>query len=255
MIDMGSFSLPTYYVFLSFVLTITTLYVYKRAEKKQYSGTTAMDLYLISLGAGILGARAMHIFYEAPDHYLQNPLRAFYFWEGGFVYYGGAIAAFLAGLIALKVKQQSFPMWLDFFTPVASIGYALGRIACFLAGCCYGKVCDLPWAVSTTLVEYPSGFEHTSLRHPVQLYATLIELILFVLILWLEQKKWFKRPGNLFAFWLSLHALSRIAIELLRDDDRGATMGGLSISTRISILIIILIFFKKRQQSIGQKVP
>jgi phosphatidylglycerol:prolipoprotein diacylglycerol transferase len=254
-IQIGSLILPTYYIVISAVLTITTLYVYKRAERLQYSGTTAMDLYLTALICGALGARLMHVFYEAPDYYWQYPWEVFYFWQGGFVYYGGVIAGFIAGMTALKIKRQSFALWLDFFTPVISIGYALGRLACFFAGCCYGKVCDLPWAFPFSSVNLATGATSTVYLHPTQLYATGLELILFSAVLYIDKKKLFKQPGQLFTFWIFFHALSRILIEAFRADDRGPLMDDYSISTRISVLIIVGVLFIYRNQRRYRKVP
>ena len=45
--------------------------------------------------------------------------------------------------------RRPFPFWLmsDVAAPAVAIGIAIGRIGCFLNGCCYGAVCELPWAV------------------------------------------------------------------------------------------------------------
>ena len=178
----------------------------------------------------------MHVFYEEPAYYLANPLKVFYFWQGGFVFYGGLLSGLVAGWVALKVKQQSFPHWLDFFTPVVSLGYAGGRIACFLAGCCYGKLCDLPWAVSLRELNLDTGVMTTVHRHPTQLYASALEFALFFLVLHFEKKNIFKkRPGHLFLFWLALHSLT--ALETLRDDNRGPMLAGMSISMLVSLLM------------------
>jgi len=248
-IQLGGIVLPTYYIIMSAVFLITTWYVYKRAERLQYSGTTAMDLYLVAIVCGAIGARLMHVFYEAPDYYAARPIEVLYFWQGGFVFYGGLIAGFFGGLIALRIKKQSFPMWLDFFTPILSLGYALGRFACFFAGCCYGKVCALPWAFPFKNVNPLTGATTIIYRHPTQLYAVGLELLLYALVVFVDRKKTFARePGKLFVMWATIHALTRIFIEHFRADDRGPMLDGYSISVRISGFIIIAILFYYRVQ-------
>lgn len=234
----GGLILPTYPLFISLLFTGIIFYINKRAFKRDHSAATALDLFLWVVIGGTLGARLFHVLYEAPAYYMQNPLHVFYFWQGGFVFYGGVIAGFFAGWLNLKIKKQSFPLWLDFFTPVISLGYAFGRWACFLAGCCYGRVCDLPWAVSLRQIHLDSDMVMHVHRHPTQLYASVLEFALFAAVIKLERKRVFKTPSHLFFFWLGAHSLCRIVVELFRDDDRGAMIGPLSVSMILSLVFV-----------------
>lgn len=242
--------LPTYPLFMSLLFTGIIFYINKRAFKRDHSAATALDLFLWVVIGGTIGARLFHVFYEAPAHYLENPLHVFYFWQGGFVFYGGVVAGFFAGWLNLKLKQQSFTLWLDFFTPVISLGYAIGRWACFLAGCCYGKFCDLPWAVSFKQIDLNNQMVMHVHRHPTQLYASFLEFALFALLLRVEKKRLFKKPGHLFFFWLGVHSLCRVFVELFRDDDRGAMIGPLSVSMFMSFVfaaIAFVVLFRKKK--------
>lgn len=246
-IDFFGVELPTYNVFISLTLSAMLLYAYKRAESKDQSPTTALDLFIFVVLGGSIGARLLHIVYEAPDYYLDNPLEIFYIWQGGFVYYGGLICGLLAGWITLLYKKESFLLWADFFAPIGSLGYGLGRIACFLAGCCYGSTCDLPWAYPFREYSLLEGSMQLSYRHPTQLYAAFSSFAIFFFLIWLERNKKFT-PGVFFCTWLILHALSRIFMELFRDDPRGLFILNLSISTWISLGLIIgsfIFIFKK----------
>lgn len=235
--------LPTYPIVISLLFAVLIFYINKRARKLDYSGSTALDLFLWCVGAGAVGARLLHIVYEAPGYYLENPLHIFYFWQGGFVFYGGLICGVVAGWVYVLVKKQSFLLWLDFATPIVSLGYALGRWACFLAGCCYGQVCDLPWAISVRQID---TFTHATTyvhRHPTQLYASALEFLLLAFILFFEKKKILsKKAGHLFFLWLALHSLCRILVETFRADDRGVMLGSLSISMILSLLFISVSF-------------
>src|SRR5690606_10671308 len=128
---------------------------------------TAIDLTLVVLVAGFLGARLLHVVYEDWATYLLQPAQIFYIWNGGFVFLGGLGAALIAGILFCSFKREPFWFWADAAVLPAALAYGLGRLGCFLNGCCYGDICELPWAMTL----------HGVGRHPTQLYATLWELL------------------------------------------------------------------------------
>jgi phosphatidylglycerol:prolipoprotein diacylglycerol transferase len=229
------FSIETYYIVISLAFSAALFWLVRRAEKRNILRNLALDVSLAVMIAGFLGARFLHVFFEEPAYYLEAPLRVLQFWRGGFVWYGGAIAGVLAGLWVLKRRGESFEPWLDLFAPLGAFGYALGRFACFLTGCCFGAVCTLP-----------SGFQF---RYPTQVFAMLWEFCVLGLLLWLESRKRRMAQGQLFWTWLALHAIGRIIMESFRGDPRGPAFL-VSISTWISIgLFITAIFFYNRSRN------
>ena len=235
-INLGFIQLPTYYLIISLAYCISIFWFYKRCEDRNLSQKNAMDIGLIILIGGFIGARLFHIFFEYPQHYLDKPIEIFYFWQGGFVFYGGFLFAYLFAFLYARKFQLTFWLWHDTAAPVLAFGYALGRVACFLVGCCYGKICDLPWATPIKQIHIETNIIETVLRHPTQLYATFLELSTLVLLLVYEKKR--PHLGNVFLLWVSLHSVGRIIMEIFRDDPRGATYFGLSISTLISALLL-----------------
>ncbi len=236
-------SLPIYLLLCSLAYCICLLWLVPRAKKLNVNRNIALDISLVIMVSGFLGARLLHVFYEEPHYYLNDPIQVFKFWHGGFVFYGGLIGTLVGCFIYIKIKKLSFLQWADFFTPMAPLGYAIGRLACFLNGCCYGKICDLPWAVNFPNV-LPSGIT----RHPTQLYIVFWEIILLITLLNIEKLKKFK-SGSLLFIWLFLHSIGRIFMEFMRDDPRGDMILNLSISTWISFGFILLsswfLLFKK----------
>ena len=228
-IKIGSVEIPTYFLVISLVFLGELFYLIRRSQAKNFDLKIALDLYLVVALSGFLGARIFHVLFEEPAIYWMDPKQIFYFWQGGFVFYGGLIASIACGWIYLKLINESFFKWADFSVPIISIGYMFGRFSCLFAGCCYGKSCDLPWAIADS---------HGILRHPTQLYAVLTELVVLICVLVLEKKR-FLKIGNLFFLWLCLHGAGRIFMELFRDDFRGQFIIGFSVSTHISALIII----------------
>jgi phosphatidylglycerol:prolipoprotein diacylglycerol transferase len=213
----------SYFLHLSLLYCLLFVWVFYRAKNRHMYVDRALTIGAILVVTGFIGARLLHVLYEAPEYYRQNPGDIYRFWLGGFVFYGGLLTAVLSASLYLHWKRESFGFWADFFAPVAALGYGLGRGACFWAGCCYGKVCELPWAIDG--------------RHPTQLYAMGYELLVAV---YLSRAKNLKYSGDLFVQWIILHSLGRLALESLRDDFRGAPIMGLTISSWLSLLLFSL---------------
>ena len=218
---------------ISLAVCLALLWVIRRAEEFHFSRDTTLDISLVLMVVGLIGARLFHVLYESPNYYSENILRVFEIWNGGFVFYGGAIPATLAGIFwAAKKNRGLFKGYLDLFAPVVSFTYILGRVACFFAGCCYGKQCDLPWAVNG--------------RHPTQIYAVLGEIGILLLLIYCERIPPNKRrpaflgkSGCIFYLWMVLHSFIRFFLEFLRDDNRGPKFL-FSVSGWISLLVFIL---------------
>lgn len=220
-------SLPTFFLVLSLVATLSILWVHQRAQKLGFDPRRAIDLALLGWVGGIVGSRLFHVLYEAPGYYWEDWSRFWDFDSGGFVFFGGVIvgaAAWFAGVFYFK--EGSWKEWADLFAPVLAFGHGVGRVGCLAAGCCYGKFCDLPWALSG--------------RHPVPLYLMIWDLGLVALLLAREQlpesSKW-RSAGTAIAAWAVVHGLGRFFFEFLRDDFRGPAFV-LSISQWISLILI-----------------
>ena len=236
-IHLGSLSIPTYYFIISFTCCVCVLWLYKRCESFRLSQKRAMDLSLIILVTGFIGARLTHILFEQPSYYLSHPIEVFYFWQGGFVFYGGALLAYLCALTYIKRLKFQFWVWHDALAPIAALGYAIGRLACFMTGCCYGKVCELPWAFPLKQLTLDGEQTKILLRHPTPLYASGLEILILLFLLWLERKK--PRAGVVFSVWVLLHSTNRWMMEIFRDDPRGPQFYGLTLSMAISVILFI----------------
>lgn len=226
---------PTYFLWISLTFSLC-LWLFLLRTKFAKKGI--LDLSLILMGSGLFGARLFHVIYEEPAYYWENPLRVFEVWNGGHVFFGGFLTAWLIGNLSWTWIRRSSSQKMsrgqihDELAPIVSFGAMLGRIGCLLAGCCYGRTCDLPWAIAG--------------RHPTALYSIFWELGVFLILLGSE-KKLLTRPGKLFWLWLALHSIGRFFIEFFRDDFRGPQLA-LSVSGWISciLFIIAILGFRKK---------
>lgn len=185
----------------------------RRAQRAGVPAQRILDIgpWLI-LGA-LVGARAMHVITYWDEEFAGRPwLDIINVRQGGLVFYGGFIGAALATIIYLRVKRMPFWPTIDALTPSVALGAVFGRLGCFMNGCCYGRVCDLPWAV-----RFPVGHEtHGTAVHPVQIYDALANLILYAGLAWLHRRKQF--DGQVFPVYLMAYAVARSFVETFRAD-------------------------------------
>ncbi len=174
----------------------------------------------------IVGARTLHVISYWKEQFADKPVwEIFMVHHGGLVYYGGLIGASLACILYVRFKKLQLWRFADALAPSIPLGYIFGRIGCFLNGCCFGKACELPWAV-----HYPAGHETHPVGgsaiavHPSQLYDSLLSLALYVGLAWLYRRKKFN--GQVFAAYLIAYAFTRSFVETFRGDYTEAHLYG-----------------------------
>lgn len=216
----------------------------KRAKKHELSSEAILDIALIGIVAGFLGAKLLFVIVEFQD-FLKNPMSVL--GSEGFVVYGGIIAGVLSAILYCRVKKMEFLKYFDLAAPSIALAQGFGRIGCFLAGCCYGRETD-----SWCGVVFPAGGQAPVGEKliPTQLFSSAGDFaIVLVLILYYKKSK---HTGDVGALYMLLYGIGRFVIEFFRSDDRGA-IGVLSTSQAISIVIVIgaLLLFgwnRKRQE-------
>jgi phosphatidylglycerol:prolipoprotein diacylglycerol transferase len=170
------------------------------------------------------------------SHYKAHPVDIIKIWEGGLVFSGGLVAVVLVMIWYLRRHRLSFRPMGDLCAPGIAIGQAIGRLGCFMAGCCYGRPTDLPWAVTFT---HPQSLAplNTPL-HPTQLYSAFSGFIIFLVLMFLNAKKQFQ--GQVFIWFLILHSTARLFMERFRGDERGLIAGTEMSTTQLLTLLVLL---------------
>lgn len=225
----GKFSVCSYSFFIAIGLISGILLASKEAKRAGADPGKIMDLCFYLLIAAIVGSRLFYIAVN-PGIFFQDPLEIIRIQNGGLVFYGGFIAALVAGLIYMKGAE--LPLWktADIIAPSIAVGQFLGMLGCFFAGCCYGRTCDFPWAVTFTNPESlaPTGIP----LHPVQLYFSLNYLIIYGVLLFVRKYK--KFDGQLLWTYVLLYGISFAIIETFRGNIQSfAISGALSVSQTI----------------------
>jgi phosphatidylglycerol:prolipoprotein diacylglycerol transferase len=185
--------------------------------------------------AGIVGARLYHAL-ESPAEFFADP-RSFIFTRYGFAWFGGFLGGFAALLILARREQIPALTFLDACSPAAAVGYAIGRIGCFLSGDGdYGIPTSLPWGMS-----FPNGVVPTTERvHPTPLYE-FAAWMLIAYVLWRIGARFLqegKPSGRVFCAYLILTGVARFLVELIRLNPR--SFWGMSNAQTASVASILL---------------
>ncbi len=236
LLDIGYIKLYTYGLFIALGFMAAVWFSKRNARFYNTSDQVISDLFLAILLASIVGARSLYVLINF-DVYRNDLLGIFKIWNGGLVFFGGFIAAVGASFILLKIKKLPIARTADIIAPGIALGHSIGRLGCLFAGCCYGKACDLPFAIKFT---NPAGLAPLNVYlHPTQVYMVFSNFLLFLLLMWLQKRK--KFHGMVFLFYIMLYSAFRSGIEFFRGDFRGDFFFEfLSLSQGIGLVISIL---------------
>jgi phosphatidylglycerol:prolipoprotein diacylglycerol transferase len=205
------------------------------------------SLYLWMLIAGFLGGKLFYVWSSPAEFEQVKATRGFLATLGnGFVFYGSLIVCLPVLWWWLKKRDLPILASIDTMILAAPIMLGLGRVGCFLSGCCHGCRTD-GWLAVT--FDHGQGLNHERL-HPAQLYETFGCAVVFA-ILWFVVRWRATFPGFVTAVYFVLYGIERIVIEFFRGDEvRGFLVGGqnlkigdppglaLSVSQGISLLVI-----------------
>lgn len=176
-----------------------------------------LDAAFASVIGGIVGSRLMYI--AVHFRTFESPLDALKVWEGGMMYFGGLLLGMFVGIaVALR---RGITLWaaVDTVAPSLGAGQAIGRVACLIAGCCYGMEMHGPWSIAFPPSDHssvPPGLWGVPLL-PTQVLQIAEGLFLWGLGVWLyKRRKW---DGQPFIVVMGVAGLTRFLIEGLRDDD------------------------------------
>lgn len=196
-----------------------------RARKLGIESARILDLSFYVLIAGVIGAK-IPLFLKEPSYYLSSFKAFLSLLRSGGVIISGLIFAVAAAIFYFKRHKLEIWTILDLAAPSIVLGQAVGRIGCFLAGCCWGKVCETGLAVTFT---NEAAHEHTGVplgmpMHPTQLYSSITNFLIFFFLTWLYPKRKFK--GQIILLYAILYSITRFIIEMFRGDVGRITIGG-----------------------------
>jgi phosphatidylglycerol:prolipoprotein diacylglycerol transferase len=201
------------YGFMLFVAVAVALsLLLKAAEKKNYDKDLVTDLVMTILVSGIIGARILYVILNW-DFYKGNPKEIFMLHHGGLAVLGGIVTGLLAAFIFCRYKKISFLEMADLVSPYVALAHAIGRIGCFLNGCCYG----LP---SKFGIYFPI---HKTTLIPTQLIESVLLFILFLVLK--AKEKIAHQKGTILVSYILYYSVIRFFMEFIRADSERLWLG------------------------------
>lgn len=227
LLKLGPITIYSYGFFLALAFFVASILAEKAAKKRGITPQFISNLCLLCLISGVIGARIFFITLNL-SFFKENPREIIMLQHGGLVWYGGLISALISALIYIKIKKQPLLATLDLMAPYLALAQAIGRLGCFLNGCCYGKF--LPkWHIT----------------YPTQIISSLTMFFAFLIL-----RAWHTRnlkSGSIFLAYLAIYSGKRFFTEFLRGDSPAIFLG-LTIFQIISIGIFIATLILWRYQ-------
>lgn len=226
--------LPSYMVFAFIGGFSALLYIYFCLERYHIEFTVFLKLFALCVVGGVVGSKLLFALTQIPwlmqNFTLQNLVLLIP--QSGYVYYGGLFGVLFTLFLCTKKNKERRKNIFQMIAPAIPLFHGFGRIGCFFAGCCYGKVLEVPISVAGILV-----FE----RIPTQLIEAAYEFILFVVLIILRKK----RPElDILKSYLIGYAVFRFVNEFFRDDFVRGIFWGISTAQWVSIIIILFYSIK-----------
>ncbi len=225
-----------YGIFMASAMLIGSLIVMKFAKKSGYKEDDIIDLILVVIPFGIIGARSYYVLFNL-DYYAGDFLKMINLRGGGLAIHGAVIGGIASGYIFCKIRKINFYELIDFAAPALILGQAIGRWGNFTNGEAHGGVTDLPWGIMVDGQKV----------HPTFLYESIWNMMIFLFLIFLG-KKFKKKNGDIFAIYMGLYSVGRFIIEGMRTDS--LMLGPLRMAQVISLVLIAIsiyiLFFRKQ---------
>jgi len=238
MLDLGPITIRWYGFFIAMALLIGLIIVLRLAKDRNIKSDTVYDLALcVSIG-GILGARLYDVFVINWDYYSNNLSAIPKVWEGGLAIHGALIGGILFLFLCSFVKKINFFILADLVAVVLPLGQALGRFGNYFNNELFGGPTNLFFGIPVLVENRPLEYINFEYFHPTFLYESILNLILFGVLLFLF-KKGNLLNGTITALYLMSYSLIRIAMEFVRVDTV-PLIEGLRLPQLVSMVIFLL---------------
>lgn len=201
-----------------------SIFAIKQAEKRGISEDIMLNLIMIVVISGILGARLFYILFYNPSFYFSNPREIIKISEGGLSIHGGIFSAVAAGYIYSIKSKIPFLKLADITVMGVALAQGIGRVGCDV----FGKpmINIMPWGINY----------NGQVLHPAQVYEFILDYILFIFLWRRSYKKKFE--GELFVIYLIAFSVIRGIVEFFRINP--VIWGPFSISHLLSLGLIII---------------
>lgn len=225
-----------YGVLIAMGMILAAVITYVRAPRHGIERENILDIVLVSIPVGIIGARAYYVIFSW-DYYGAHPDQILNFRGGGLAIHGGLIFGLLAAWFVCRHKKISFINALDLALPTVALAQAIGRWGNYFNGEAHGGPTNLPWAITVDGIKV----------HPTFLYESIWCIIIFAILILIDNKPHF--VGKIACLYGILYSAERFCVEALRTDS--LMIGPFKQAQVLSTVVILLclaayIYLKKK---------
>lgn len=239
-------SIHWYGIIIATAIMVSLTLAMRQSKKFNIKEDDLIDMFLLALPVSIIFARLFFVVFTW-DNYKNDLLGIFRIWEGGLAIYGALIGAILSVYFYSRKKKIDMLDLCDFACVYLPLSQAIGRWGNFANQELYGTVTTLPWGMTGSII----GDDPV---HPTFLYESLLNIIVFMVLLKLRKNK--KIKGSVLAMYLMLYSLVRFMMEFLRTDEFDVDLAGggnIRYNQVFAVLVFVgafawLIYLTKRSQ-------
>jgi len=229
----GPLTVYSYGLMLAVSVIVCAFFLSRDAKKFGIESDIIFDLFFWTVLSGIVGARLFFIVLNL-EYFLDHPSEIVMIQHGGLAWQGGFVLGFLCSIWFIKKKNLSLIKMIDMAAPYLALGQSLGRVGCFLNGCCFGK--GVHWGIYFPV--------HSAYLHPTQLYSSLGLLIIFFILK--RYQKFNSIGGYVFILYIILASSQRFIVEFYRADHYSIYLG-LSIYQYVCLGFILVAVYARTQ--------
>ena len=180
--QIGPVAIHWYALFIVLGIIAGLFFVLRLSKHYGFTADDVYDLAFYLIIFSVLGAR-LYMILLFPDFYLSNPLEIFKVWNGGLAIHGTIFAAILTLFCYCRMKKQNFWVWGDILVVALALGQAIGRWGNYFNQEVYGAPTNVAWGIPIDLANRAAGFKDFEFFHPTFLYESILNLVLFFLLL------------------------------------------------------------------------
>lgn len=249
--EIAGLAVPSYGVALAVAFATGIGVACFRAQRLGLDWIRILDLGLVVLIGALVGSRLLFAAtnldeFRPPNGEWLDIVRPAATSGGlgiaGYSMLGGVVAAIVSVLALLRLTRLPLGPYLDVLAPSVALGEGITRIGCFLNGCCFGKACELPWAVHFPDDSFPDRVFGGAPVHPTQLYTSLVALTVFALLCAAARhKRW---HGEVFVLFLAASGLARLLIDIFRyypEEEIVGTLLGVRVTVHQTIALTLAV--------------
>jgi phosphatidylglycerol---prolipoprotein diacylglyceryl transferase len=231
----GGLTIYSYGLCILIGVVVAYWFFYKASKPFGLNSDKVSEMFLWCI-VGVFAGGKLFFFFENPTYYAAHLGEFFSDFGSGFVFYGSFLVT--VPILIWWFRKQKLPVWemFDLIGIGGALVHGFGKLGCFMAGCCHGKVCKTGWGIvfnhPKTHAE-PAGVP----LYPIQLWDAAIIFSAVLIMFWMRKRKSFS--GQLFLIYGIWYAIGRFITEYFRgDEERGYLFNGLLSHSQLIALLV-----------------